>query len=159
MLLICYNVTFNIFSQSKIEKKWQGETSILSSFYRLGTYSKERPTFFLEQGINYQINDLFSIGTGLGINIYPALFALPIQIQGNYRFNIKNQPFALSQAVGRNIKLSDNFFRSNRYLGELKIILPVKKTVHLAPRLGYNLLWDKYNGRSLSYFIGIGLIY
>ncbi len=138
--------------------KWSGETYLMSSFFRLGSYQKERPTIFLEQTLNYRLNDRFSLGAGFGINAYPALFGFPVHVNGKYNFNIKNKTFSIIQSYGRNIKFGDISFNSNRYLGEIRMILVLKK-VNLTPRIGYNYLWDRYNGRNLSFLVGIGLKY
>lgn len=64
----------------------------------------------------------------------------------------------MNQSLGRNIKISDVFYRSNRYIGAINMNIPIKK-MSLVPELGYNFLWDKYGGKNLSFFIGVGLEY
>ncbi len=144
--------------QAQSNPKWTGETSFLLTAYRLGSYEKERPTFFVEQNFSRRLNEHFSVGAGLGINVYPALLAFPVQVNGKYHFKIKSLPFSIMQSYGRNIKLSDVFFKSNRYLGEVRANFSVGK-VNLVPRVGYNLLWDRYGGRNLGFLIGIGVEY
>ncbi len=145
-------------ANAQSDKKWSGETYLLVSAYRLGSYQKERPTFFVEQNINYRLNKRFSLGAGTGINVYPALLGFPLKVDGRYHFNIKSAPLSVVQSYGRNIRLSDIFFNSNRYIGEVRVHLNLEK-VTLLPRVGYNFLWDKYEGRSLSFFAGIGIEY
>jgi len=157
-LLIVLFCKFDANAQTVSSKVWTGETYFLMSAYRLGSYQKERPTLFLEQNLNYRVNKRISIGVGTGINLYPALLALPLKFDGRYHFQVKSTPMSIVQSYGRNIKLSDSFFRSNRYVGELRVHFPIGK-ISLLPRVGYNLLWDKYNGRSLSFFAGIGIEY
>ena len=64
----------------------------------------------------------------------------------------------MNQTLGRNIKLSDIFQRSNRYMGAINVNIPINK-LSLVPEFGYNFLWDKYGGKNLSFFIGVGLEY
>ncbi len=146
------------YSQAELVTKWKGETYLMASFFRLGSYQKERPTIFLEQTINYRLNERFSLGAGFGVNAYPALLGFPVHVNGKYNFKIKNRTFSIIQSYGRNIKFGDISFNSNRYLGELRMIL-VLKNVNLTPRIGYNYLWDGYDGRSLSFLVGVGLKY
>ncbi|MFK7787806.1 MAG: hypothetical protein AB8B56_21975 [Crocinitomicaceae bacterium] len=155
---VCLFFSITTDAQNSLEKKWSGETYLLVSAYRLGSYQKERPTFFIEQNINYQWNKRFSFGAGTGIDFYPALLGFPLKVDGRYHFNVKSTPLSVVQSYGRYIRLSDIFFNSNRYVGELRVHLNLGNTT-LLPRVGYNYLWDQYEGRSLSFFVGIGIEY
>jgi hypothetical protein len=150
--------TFDSKAQNLTDKGLSGETYFYSSFYRLGSYNKERPTFFLEQNINYRFNKRFSAGVGLGIDLYPALLAFPLFIDVKYHFKIMSLPFNLTQSLGRNIKLTDTFFTSYRYMGDLSLTIKLKK-MNINPRIGYNFLWEKYGGKNLGFFAGIGIEY
>lgn len=156
VVLTFTTLTVSAYGQSV--PKWSGETSLLLTVYRLGSYQKERPTFFLEQNFDRRVSDRFSLGAGFGVNAYPALLAFPAQLNAKYHFKIKSTPFSIMQSYGRNIKLSDVFFNSNRYLGELRANISVGK-VDLTPRIGYNYLWDRYHGRNLGFLLGVGVEY
>jgi hypothetical protein len=158
LILIILLSASGIKAQTDLSKRWTGETYLLSSFYRLGSYSKERPTLFLEQDFNNRLSERFSVGAGFGISLYPSLLAFPVSVNGKYHFRIKSIPFSIIQSYARHIKLSDVFFASNRYIGELRANLPLKK-VTINPRLGYNFLWDKYGGKNLSFIVGVGIEY
>lgn len=145
-------------AQENYMKGWTGETSFSLSFYRLGSYVKERPTFFLEQAFLNRINKRLSLGAGICINAYPALLGMPIYASGVYHLNIKSYHLSFNQTFGRNVKLGDVFFDSWRCLGYCELGISLKNVL-LKPKLGYNLLWDKYGGRNLSFIIGIGLKY
>lgn len=157
-------VTLMLFSicetqaQTETYKEWSGETYLLSSFYRLGSYNHERPTLFLEQSFDYRLNKQFSAGLGIGINLYPALLGAPISVNAKYHFTIKSVPFSFNQSLGRNIRWSDSFFASNRNMGEIRANIPLNN-ITFNPRLGYNFLWEKYGGGNLSFFLGIGIEY
>jgi len=136
----------------------EGYTSLSASFLRLGSYSKERPTFFIEQDFDYRFNDRVSLGLGLGFNLYPALLAFPVALNGKYYFKINKRSFLFKQSIGRNIRLADIFFSSNRYLGSFAMQIPLKQSA-LFPEVGYNFLWDRFGGKNVGFFLGISWKY
>ncbi|MFK8044108.1 MAG: hypothetical protein AB8B72_01335 [Crocinitomicaceae bacterium] len=156
ILFMCLSLSVN--AQSDSVKGWSGESNFLMTVYRLGSYVKERPTFFLEQNFNYRFHDHFSAGAGLGINAYPGLLGFPVGVHGKYHFAIKSMNFSVLQSYHRYLNLGDLFFKSNRYLGELVGHVELNK-IELTPRIGYNYLFDKYDGRNLGFLLGIGVSY
>lgn len=126
-----------------------------------GSYSKERPIFGLEQTFAYRFHPRFTVGVGVGINLYPALLGVPIKVEGTYSFGNPDKKvggFAY-QSVGRNVKLFRESFNSQRYDGGLGLTIELTDQVDLVPQVGYLMLLDKYRGGFLSANFGVRLTY
>lgn len=145
-------------SQKDSIRTWSGESAFMLTVYRLGSYQKERPTFFFEQSFNYRLNQRFSIGAGVGINVYPGALGLPVGINGRYHYRIGKVNCTLVQSYHRNLNVGELFFSSYRYMGELIGHFKIKDFT-LNPKIGYNFLYDKYDGRNLGFLMGISAIY
>ena len=161
--IIVLSLLLNLFSAQaqtgSFEKSWHSKTNLKLSLYHFGGYASERAIIYIEQHLAYRIHPKFSVGGGFGINSYPFLLAFPIFVEGQYHFKIKSRASYIYQSLGRNIKITDVFFKSNRYVGSLGTKLKLSKKLSLAPELGYSLIWDKYGGGDLSLFVGIGIGY
>ena len=113
----------------------------------------------MEQQFDYRFYAHFSIGGGLGLNLYPAALAFPLFVHGKYHFHIAGIKAYLHQSLGIHLKLSPLFFAANRYLGSLGADLTLGEKLILSPELGDSLIWDKYGGGALSALLGIGVKY
>jgi len=135
---------------------WRTKTIFRTSFYHLGSYSKEKPSFFLEQNVNFVLSSRFYLGLQMGVNLYPSLLAFPVSLQGKYYLSPSALKMYINQSVGRNIKLGKSSFPSNRYVGSLGLDLGLGNSSRLSPHLGYSFIWDKFGGGALSFFVGLG---
>lgn len=149
----------NAQTDTTFQKRIVGKTNILVSFYHSGSYGKERPFFFLDQSFEYRFHKCFSAGLGFGINLYPAAPATPFFINGRYHFNVRKINFSIEQSIGKNIKIQEYGFNSNRYIGTIGADFNLRKYLLLNSQVGYLYLWDKYGGQDLSLFATIGLTY
>ena len=150
-----------IYSQTDttFQKRIVGKTNFLVSFYHSGSYGKERPFFFLDQSFEFRFHKHFSVGLGLGLNLYPAALATPFFINGRYHFSIRKLNCSIEQSIGKNIKIQEYGFNSNRYFGAIGVDFNLRKYLSLNTQVGYLYLWDKYGGQDLSFFATIGLSY
>ncbi len=135
-------------------------THLISSFYHVGSYSKESPFLALEQTLDYQLKPKFRFGLGSGLNLYPATLTIPIYSYANLTIKTTNKlNIELLQSYGRNTKLGDLGFKSNRYVGQIIFDIHRKKKLSFAPQIGYLFNWDKWGGKSLSFLLGISIRY
>lgn len=151
---------FPVLSSGQIDgKKWFGHTRLSLSLYEPGSYAKERPTFYLEQGFYYEINSKLTAGGGIGINAYPGLLGLPVFLEARFNFPVKKYPAYLFQSYGRNLNVGELFFASNRNWGGFGILFNLNENLALSPEIGYAYIWDAYGGKALHFNLGIGLTF
>lgn len=157
-ILLCSMQQINAQTDTNFQKRIVGKTNILVSFYHSGSYKKGKPFFFLDQSFEYRFRKSFSAGLGFGINFYPAALATPFFFNGRYHFNVRTLNFNIEQSIGKNIKILEYGFNSNRYIGAMGVDFKVQKYL-LNSQVGYLFLWDKYGGQNLSLFATVGLTY
>lgn len=159
LIILVVSISLQFFAQEN-SSLLKTSTHLMSSFYHVGSYSKEKPFLALEQTLSYNIKPKIKVGLGTGLNIYPATLTIPIYTFASFTVN-KNEKIniELNQSYGRNTKLGEIGFNSNRYAGKLIFNLNSKKQISLAPYLGYLFNWDKWGGKSLSYLIGLSIKY
>lgn len=156
--LSLFLMTFPLLAQSeKGTKTWSTKTQFMVGFYHFGGYGKEKPIYYLEQYLDYQLTEKYSLGMGLGINLYPAQLASPLSVNAKYHFKLKALSAYFQQSYGYNIKLGKVFFKSSRYLGSLGLAFKSNEKISWTSDLGYAFIWDKYSGASLTLHLGIGL--
>jgi len=156
--LLVFLFSFAAFAQEK-EESFIGETSFQCEFYHLGSYSKERPVYLLQQNINYIFSPHFSGGIGVGFALYPAALALPVSFNANYHFNPGKTPLIWKNSFGANIIAGDLFFAASNFKSGIAIQLFKEKPMHLIPEAGFHFLFDGYGGKALSIYGGIGITY
>ena len=83
--LSLFLMTFPLLAQSEKGAK----TQFMVGFYHFGGYGKEKSIYYLEQYLDYQLTEKYSLGMGLGINLYPAQLASPLSVIAKYHFKLK----------------------------------------------------------------------
>lgn len=157
IIIICLASSCSSFGQSI--NKWMGNTKLTVSYFHVGSYSKERPLFFLDQSFEYVVTPKFRIGLGTGINLYPADLTVPIFADFKYLTELSKFGFFVHQTYGYNLKLGDIGFFSHRLTGGVGLNFRIGERMTLDPELGYLLNMDNYGGGSISFVGSIGLYY
>lgn len=157
--LLFLSQQINAQTGSDFQKRIDGKTNILVSFYHSGGYQKARRFCFLDQSFEYRFHRKYSAGLGFGINLYPAAIATPFFINGRYHFSIRKINCSIEQSIGKNIKIQEYGFNSNRYFGAIGVDFNLRKYLSLNTQVGYLYLWDKYGGEELSLVATLGLTY
>ncbi|MCH2234508.1 MAG: hypothetical protein MK078_09670 [Crocinitomicaceae bacterium] len=154
-IVLILTLFFGISAKAQNEKSISGRTLVDVSFYHLGSYAKERPFVFLEQEINFSLHPKFTFGLGTGINVFPGALGLPLKLRGTYNFN-RNYIF---QTVGAHLKVGTLFFSGYLWRGGYGRTFTLGDQLVLNSDLGYSYGWDRYGGKRLSFYLGIGLSY
>lgn len=153
-------ILIHLTGTTQIEKgTFEFSTNLHGSFYHIGSYSKERPAFYLEQELNYYVSNELSLGIQTGINLYPGLLGFPVSITAHKENYTTARTLIFTQSIGRNFGIGELFFSNYRYWGSMGIVLNEAKKMRFIPELGYSLLWDRYGGGALSFFAGVRLSY
>lgn len=158
ILLFCLFLSAVGFGQSDTPN-FHGITRFELGYPHVGSYSKERPTFSLEQGFTYNINQRFAAGIETGIALYPGAFTIPLHLLGTYSFNVGAQHFNWNHRIGMNLRAGENSFFSYRYNTDLRWIIPSGTSVNFFAGIGGNFLWDRWGGRALNGTLNLGLVY
>lgn len=162
-LFFFFVIIFHFSSEAQISLKrsdgMNNQTNFRLGFYHLGSYSKENPSLFLEHQVNYHFKEYYSLGLGVGMNLYPAALAFPLYLEGQRLINIGGRQFYFTQSYGVNLKLGDLSFFSHRYNGNFNAMFFFERKVKLIAGLGYLYLWDNYGGKNVSFLLNIGVQY
>lgn len=140
------------------KRKVYGSTEFNLSLFHLGSYNKERPIIALEQEVIYH-NSRIWFGLRTGINVYPALLAIPLGISVYFPIYQTNKDFVFAQGLDRNLGFKGPFLAGFRYRGSLGWNITSYKSYDLRPALGYRYIWDTHGGKSLSFTIGLQFDY
>ncbi|MCB9224490.1 MAG: hypothetical protein R2780_14830 [Crocinitomicaceae bacterium] len=140
--------------------KFVGSTHLIGSYYHLGSYSKERPLGFIEQSFEIVASPNYWFGIGTGFNLYPGTAVVPIYVSSRYvkDFNPKWGMHIL-QSYGRNIKMGNLGFNSNRLYGDIGARYSFKELLGINFGMGYLFNWDRWGGMSLSFTGSVGIYY
>lgn len=140
--------------------RWKGTTSLIGSYYHVGSYSKERPFAGVEQLFEVQPFDKWSFGIGTGFNLYPANATFPFFATVRYTTSVAEKwEFFYLQSYGRNIKYGSIGFNSNRLYGEFGFPFILNNKLRLSPGMGWLMNLDRFGGKSLSFTGSVGLSY
>jgi hypothetical protein len=161
-LFILLLLTFSSWAQGWVPDRGAhiyGYTRFETGYPHVGSYSKERPTFALEQEFVYPIRRSFSVGIGAGIALYPAAYTIPIHIIGSYRFDFLGIRLSWNHRIGMNTKIGENAFFGYRYNSDIRYHRALTRKIGGFVGIGANYLWDRWGGKSLSGALNIGISY
>jgi len=162
IILLCTLGLISHYSQCQelTKRSWYSNTSIGLSTYHFGSYSKQRPIFYLEQSFEIALLRKIRLGLGTGLNLYPATLTIPVFANTRFIAASKNKwTCYITQSYGRNLKIGRIGFNSNRYTGNLGNSFKVGEKLWLQGELGYLINWDKYGGGSVSLNLNFGMSY
>lgn len=158
LFFILLLLTFSSWTQDR-GRNLYGYTRLEAGYPHVGSYSKERPSFALEQEFTYPIRRSFSLGFGTGIALYPAAYTIPIHLIGSYRFDFLGVRLSWNHRIGLNTRIGENAFFGYRYNTDFRYHRILTRKVGGFVGLGANYLWDGWGGKSLSGAINIGISY
>lgn len=154
-LILIGKISFSQKDESLIE----GQTFIQCSFYHAGSYSKERPAFYLQQDFHYVFGKHFSAGPGIGFGLYPAAAALPLSVSMNYHFKVSKLQLRWQNTIGRNVKVGALFFSSYFFNTSFVTEWYSGEKIQVHSHVGSLFLFDQHGGKSISLNAGIGCTY
>lgn len=143
------------------EKEFVFATELNAGLLHLGSYVKERPIIFLNQEATYQFTHKFAAGVGVGFDLYPGSLGLPVSVTTNFKNQATAGTLIFTHSYARYLKAGPLFMASNRYMGGMGLLLNAKEEtkVKFMPQIGYSFIWDRFGGKSISFFLGIKMRY
>jgi len=136
-----------------------GHTRIEMGYPHAGFYSKERPSFAVEQTFSTPVANKLSIGIGTGFAIYPDAYTLPVFLMGYYRINIRRRYISWGHRIGANLSIGEKSFFGYRYNTTVHYHIPLSRKITAHAGIGANYLWNPLESRSLSGVTSVGIIY